>query len=393
MNILFCSYELGEFPSGVITVITETCSKWGKVDNLTILLNKRHWAKNILLNKFNYYKNVSIKLNLIISASEIKFYINNYFVKLIISPIYPIINLINIIYLVFWLRKNKFDAVFSHNGGWPGGELNRLVILASWFACVPKRILVIHNIPNIPKSNIKILFNKIYELIIGKITTDIVTVSEACKMSILCNTNFNTKISVIYNGIKSEADLKNDFKKSWNDCFTIAFIGEIHPRKGLPILIDALKLIETPFNFLIIGSGEDSYVHHIKSLAGEIIYPTYFLGFCKDVEKFYPFIDLVVLPSISFESFGMVLVEAMKYNKPVICSDFGGMKEVVENGVTGIVFPSGDSISLSNNINTIMNNKDMQLEMGKAGYRRMMTFFSSQAMVSNYRDLILRSYE
>lgn len=393
MNILFCSYELGEFPSGVITVIAETCSKWEGLDNLTILLNKRHWAKNILSNKFNFYKNISIKSNPIISTSEIKFYINNYIVKLIISPVYPLITLLNIIYLAFWLRKNKFDVVFSHNGGWPGGELNRLVIWSSWFALVPKRILVIHNVPNVPKSKIKRLFNKVYELIIGKIVTNIVTVSQACKKSIINNTNFNSQICVIYNGIKSETSLKNEFKKSWNDCFTIAFIGEIHPRKGLPILIDALKLIETPFNFLIIGSGEDGYVDKIKTLAGEIIYPTHFLGFCKDVDKFYPFIDLVVLPSISFESFGMVLVEAMKYKKPVICSDFGGMKEVVENGVTGIVFPSGDSISLSNSINIIMNDKNIQLDMGNAGYKKMMTFFSSQAMVSNYRDLILRADE
>ena len=99
-------------------------------------------------------------------------------------------------------------------------------------------------------------------------------------------------------------------------------------------------------------------------------------------------IDLLVVPSVACESFGMVILEAMKYKKPVICSDFGGMKEVVENGKTGLVVPAGDILSLAKAIKKLLADADMRRQMGEAGYLRLNKLFTSEKMTAQYYELL-----
>ena len=99
-------------------------------------------------------------------------------------------------------------------------------------------------------------------------------------------------------------------------------------------------------------------------------------------------IDVLVVPSIAFESFGMVILEAMKCKTPVICSDFGGMKEVVEDGVSGLVVTAGDDLSLANAITRMLSDAELRLKMGEAGYRRLNEFFTSEKMAAQYDDLL-----
>ena len=100
-------------------------------------------------------------------------------------------------------------------------------------------------------------------------------------------------------------------------------------------------------------------------------------------------IDILVVPAVAFESFGMVILEAMKHKKPVICTDYGGMKEVVEDGVSGVVVPAGDASALSNAMDTLLANADARRQMGEAGYRRLNTLFTSERMGEQYDSLIV----
>ena len=86
----------------------------------------------------------------------------------------------------------------------------------------------------------------------------------------------------------------------------------------------------------------------------------------------------------------MVILEAMKHKKAVICTDHGGMKEVVEDGVTGLVVPSGDEIFLAQAITKLLLNPNIGSEMGKAGYQRLNRLFTSDIMAAHYDSLINR---
>ena len=84
----------------------------------------------------------------------------------------------------------------------------------------------------------------------------------------------------------------------------------------------------------------------------------------------------------------MVILEAMKFRKPVICSDVGGMKEVVEDGVTGLVVPACDEPALAQAITKLLENPDMRSKMGEAGYHRLNDLFTSEVMAAQYDDLL-----
>ena len=99
-------------------------------------------------------------------------------------------------------------------------------------------------------------------------------------------------------------------------------------------------------------------------------------------------IDIVILPSVSNESFGMILVEAMRSGKPIICSNFGGMKEVLINNYNGFFFDSGNPVSLYIQIKRFLSNKKLINKFGNNGYKRFLKLFTSEIMCENYQRII-----
>mgnify|MGYP006425116531 FL=1 len=97
--------------------------------------------------------------------------------------------------------------------------------------------------------------------------------------------------------------------------------------------------------------------------------------------------DVVVLPSIELESFGMTLIEAMSYSIPVVCSDFGGMKEVVKDKLNGYVVLANNSFLLGKRLDNLVSNPDLRRRMGVAGKERMLEKFTADIMVYNYQRL------
>jgi glycosyltransferase involved in cell wall biosynthesis len=100
-----------------------------------------------------------------------------------------------------------------------------------------------------------------------------------------------------------------------------------------------------------------------------------FLGFISDDEKYacYNSADIFVLPSLE-ESFGIVLLEAMACRKPVVASNVGGIPFVVADEKTGLLFESNDPEDLAEKIITLLRNRELQENMGRAGRERAKEF-------------------
>jgi glycosyltransferase involved in cell wall biosynthesis len=100
--------------------------------------------------------------------------------------------------------------------------------------------------------------------------------------------------------------------------------------------------------------------------------------------------DLLALPSRT-DSFGIVILEAWTYGKPVIAADAGGLGEVIHNGSDGLLVPYGDIEGLSQCIATLLDNTAKRQELGAAGRRRVDTEFRWESVFSRiealYRDL------
>jgi glycogen synthase len=109
------------------------------------------------------------------------------------------------------------------------------------------------------------------------------------------------------------------------------------------------------------------------------------------LQHHYQSCDLFVAPSL-YESFGLIYLEAMNYAKPVIGCRAGGVPEVIEEGVTGLLADPGDSHSLAEVIISALESPTRLYEMGLAGRQRLLERFTyiqmAQAFAEVYRLVI-----
>ncbi|WP_322511854.1 glycosyltransferase family 4 protein [Chloroflexus sp.] len=129
----------------------------------------------------------------------------------------------------------------------------------------------------------------------------------------------------------------------------VIFVGRLVYEKGVHILLEAWQrvLAEMPARLVIAGTG--SLLDELKGRAAEMGIPVEFLGFISDEDRnrLYAVGDLAVFPSL-YEPFGIVALEAFAAGCPVIVSDAGGLAEVVQHELNGLVVPAGDAVALAN---------------------------------------------
>ncbi len=95
------------------------------------------------------------------------------------------------------------------------------------------------------------------------------------------------------------------------------------------------------------------------------------------------------MPSICFESFGLVVVEAMSYGLPVIASRIGGIPEIVEDGVTGFLFEPGNADELAEKMKLLWENPELCRQMGKAGREKAIREYSEDV----YYERLMAVYD
>ncbi len=118
-----------------------------------------------------------------------------------------------------------------------------------------------------------------------------------------------------------------------------------------------------------------------------------FLGPVEDAElmPLYARCDIVVVPS-RYESFGLMLLEAMMFSKPVVASDVGGMREIVQDGVTGLLVPPGDRAGFIAAVETMAGDAELRRRLGIAGRAEFEERFTRERMVDGivgyYRSVL-----
>jgi glycosyltransferase involved in cell wall biosynthesis len=164
----------------------------------------------------------------------------------------------------------------------------------------------------------------------------------------------------------------------------VGLVGRISPWKGQHIFIQAAALVHRDFpdaRFFIIGAalfGEDRYDQEIRRLPGQLGIESIvkFTGFRSDVDRAIAELDLVVHASTKGEPFGQVIIEAMAAGKPVVATDGGGVPEIVEDELTGILVPMGDAQVMAQAICRILSNPTGAKAMGWRGRKRVADHFT-----------------
>lgn len=164
-----------------------------------------------------------------------------------------------------------------------------------------------------------------------------------------------------------------------------AFLGNLGPRKGVPVLIEAAALAKEPWRVELAGGDEEpgataqarsqaavAHVDHRVRLLGPLAGDAK-LDWLAAAQGF-------VLPSRA-EGLPMALLEAMAVGLPVVVSDAGAMPEVVRAGVDGLVVPAGDAAALAAALDALARDPARRAAMGAAGAERCAARYGVERMV------------
>jgi glycosyltransferase involved in cell wall biosynthesis len=173
---------------------------------------------------------------------------------------------------------------------------------------------------------------------------------------------------------------------------------QLFPRKGIRFLLEAAAQLKPQFPDLhVVLAGDGFERPALVQLAEElgITANVTFLGWVanSDLPPYYRAAAVSVLPSLE-EGFGIPAAEAMGCEVPVVATDAGGLPEVVEDGVTGLVVPRGDSAALAGAIGSLLADPERSRRMGQAGRERALRLFdwdrSAEQFEQLYREVAVR---
>ncbi len=392
-KILYILDENQQPPSGVVSVVNEQL-KYFSTQNykIQILVNKNHWLKKN--NIFNHSKIKISKLNFYLPEEiKIKFNYNNFFLKLLIRlflflplMIYSGYILIKLTIIIKQINPN---IILNNNGGWPGGQLNRYSVISSFILRL-NSIFAIHNYPI--KKNITNYFSILIDnFLLRNCTSEIVTVTNDCKKYISKYLKTDN-VSVIYNGTKNQKFKNLKIKKGnkkFNNKIKIGYFGKIEKRKGIELLIDSLEQKNINCEVIIYGNIDNFYAKKMIQRSKGLSNKFEFKKTITNIDKILKKIDFVILPSINFESFGMILIEAMSFGVPSICSNLGSMKEVIINNCNGLVFEANNSRDLSKTLfKATKLSENERKKFRKNCFNIFMKKFDSKIMSKKYLKLV-----
>ena len=238
------------------------------------------------------------------------------------------------------------------------------------------------------------LFSALKRLVISR--SDAVSmVSQAMKEHAVALGAESEKISVISMGV----DTANTFMPAEHPSRSndeLLFVGRLTAQKGVELLVRAMPRIvkNHPTTILsVVGRGPHEKSLRALSEALGVARNVTFLGAIANekLPELYRRAAVLVFPSATEEGFGLVCVEALACECPVIASDLPAMKEIVLNSETGLLFKRGDSDELAHKILALLADPVLRYSMGKAGREFVSQRFDWQIIAQRYGDLLTRS--
>ncbi len=172
-------------------------------------------------------------------------------------------------------------------------------------------------------------------------------------------------IKIIGHGIRYNHIKENKRIYHGGEKLIFGYAGTIAYHKGVHVLVEAFKRIDNENAELkIFGSGDERYIKFLKEIAGKSDKVSFCGTFSSvQVGEVLNGLDVLVIPSVCYESYSLILHEALASNVPAIVSALGGMLEKINDGITGFTFEPGSSVDLLNKINLILANPQILNEL------------------------------
>jgi glycosyltransferase involved in cell wall biosynthesis len=173
----------------------------------------------------------------------------------------------------------------------------------------------------------------------------------------------------------------------------VVFVGRLAPQKGVRTLVEAARLLKTSgVQVLFVGDGpqRSRLEQEIRRLAvGDVVHLFGFVSHDR-VPAVLSHADLLVLPSL-YEELGTILLEAMWMGVPIVASRTGGIPDIIDDGVNGLLVVPGDPEELARAIDRLLADPDLARRLGEAARERAMDYdwgVLAERVLTIYRSLI-----
>lgn len=289
------------------------------------------------------------------------------------------------------LAAQRYDVVHTH--------ASLAARVAARLARVPALVLTRHGLGSgRPAAGWRRRLNR---WVAEALTDAIIAVSDAVAAQVIAEGVDHRLVRVVPNGIDVEEFTRASgaavrLELGVGSRPLVGMVARLVPEKAPQDFIQAAALLKRRFpeaSFVLVGGGPAE--GQLKELArrlglgGEF----HFLGYRRDVAALTAALDVAVLTSHQ-EGLGLVLLEAMAAAKPVVATAVGGIAEVVEPEVTGLLVPPGEPQQVAAAVERLLRDRPLAQQLGRAGQQQVCSRFSRTAMarqtVTLYEELLAK---
>jgi glycosyltransferase involved in cell wall biosynthesis len=239
----------------------------------------------------------------------------------------------------------------------------------------------------------------------NRLTTLVIANSEAVREQVLRQERLSADlVAVVHNGIDMRAvesppeELVRELRRGlaldgrWP---IVGVVANLIAYKGLQYFLPAWATVVAKHQkavALLVGDGPLRGTLEAQARALGLGDTVRFLGYRADVPALLGLMDLVVQPSLE-EGFSNAVLEAMGAGKPVVATAVGGTPEAVIDGLTGLLVPARDAVSLAGAMLDVIGSSAESQRLGEAAYRRAREQFEVDVMVRRYEELYAEAFD
>ena len=217
----------------------------------------------------------------------------------------------------------------------------------------------------------------------------IIAVDQLLKKHLISSGYPESRIFIVPNMINTSSRQTNNFRQKKTE-YVIGALRRFVPEKGFNYLIEAISILRDrkyPVKLLIGGAGPLEI--QLKKLTRELNIDknVEFIGWVHDKENFFKSVDIFCIPSV-FETFGIVALEAMSYQVPIVATKTGGASQIFAAGSDALITNTASNQGLANSISYLIDNPLKAQELIDKAYSKVINYYDTSIVADRLSETL-----